>query len=286
MTEPQDLYGTLERMGRKPEVYARYTVDALWSSPDISEMMLRYHLDGDVDLASRRVEFIERSFDWLTAKFELREGSRIIDLGCGPGLYTNRLARRGAAVTGVDISPRSIEYARAQAAKDDLEIDYRLGDYLEVDLGSGYDLVTMIMCDFCAFSPEQRARILRRAGDLLAPGGAFLFDVYSEAYYETWDENVAFGAGMMDGFWSAEPYFGFQHTFRYDDEKVALEKYFIVERDRQTEYFNWFQHYSLASLTAEVESAELTVDEAFGDVAGEEFDASLPEFAMVVRRPD
>ena len=286
MSEPKGLYELLEWIGQKPAVYSRYTVDALWSSPDISEMMLSYHLDGDLDLASRRVEFIERSFDWLTRKFELRHGSRVIDLGCGPGLYANRLARRGATVTGVDISPRSIQYAIEQAAKDGLEIDYRLGDYLEIDLGSGYDLVTMIMCDFCAFSPEQRGRILRRAGELLAPGGAFLFDVYSEAYYETWDEHVAFGEGMMDGFWSAEPYFGFLHTFRYDDEKVALEKYYIVERERQTEYFNWFQHYSLASLTAEVEAAGLVVAEAFGDVAGEPFDDSLPEFAVVVRQPD
>ena len=285
MSEPQDLYELLARIGQKPEVYSRYTVDALWSSPDISEMMLSYHLDGDLDLASRRIEFIERSFDWITEAFELNEASRVIDLGCGPGLYANRLARRGVKVTGVDISPRSIEYAREQAAKDGLEIDYRLGDYLEIELEPGYDLVTMIMCDFCAFSPEQRARLLRRAGELMAPGGAFLFDVYSEAYYQTWEENVAFGEGMMDGFWSSEPYFGFLHTFRYDEQKVALEKYVIVERERQTEYFNWFQHYSLASLTAEVESAGLVVDEAYGDVAGEEFDDSLPEFAAVVRRP-
>jgi len=285
MTEPQDLYETLERIGHKPEVYSRHTVSALWSSPDISEMMLTYHLDTEVDLASRRVEFVERSFDWITQKFQLTEASRVIDLGCGPGLYTNRLARRGAQVTGVDISPRSIEYAREQAATDGLDIDYRLGDYLEIDIEPGYDLATMIMCDYCAISPEQRVRLLRRVGDLLAPGGAFLFDVYSEAYYQTWEESVAFGEGMMDGCWSSEPYFGFLHTFRYDEQKVALEKYVIVERERQTEYFNWFQHYSLASLTAEVESAGLVVDEAYGDVAGEEFDDSLPEFAVVVRRP-
>ena len=283
MSEP--LFETLERIGQKPAVYSRYTVDALWSSPDISEMMLRYHLDGEVDLASRRTEFIERSFDWLTVKFGLSEASRVIDLGCGPGLYANRLARRGVQVTGVDISPRSIEYAREQAQRDVVAIDYRLGDYLEMDLEPGYDLVTMIMCDFCAFSPEQRGRLLRRAGDLLAPGGAFLFDVYSEAYYETWDEMAAFGEGLMDGFWSAQPYFGFQHTFRYDDEKVALERYLIVERERQSEYFNWFQHYSLESLTAEVESAGLIVEEAYGDVAGEPFDPSTPEFAVVVRSP-
>ncbi len=273
MTDHTSLFETLERISQRPEVYSRYTTDALWSSPDISEMMLRYHLDGEVDLASRRTEFIETSLDWITSKFELGPDKRVIDLGCGPGLYANRLARTGARVTGVDISPRSIEYARERAERDGLDIDYRLGDYLALDIETGYDLATMIMCDYCAMSPTQRARLLERVGRLLAPGGSFLFDVYSVAYYETWEEMAAYGAGMMDGFWSSQPYYGFQNTFKYDDDKVVLEKYEIVERERSTEYFNWFQHYSVESLTAEVERAGLTVDEVYGDVAGEPFEA-------------
>jgi SAM-dependent methyltransferase len=279
-----DLFETLERIGRRPEVYSRYTTDALWSSPDISEMMLRYHLDGQVDLASRRTEFIDASLAWIAAHFDLGPGKRVIDLGCGPGLYTNRLARTGVGVTGIDISPRSLEYAREQAQRDSLDIDYRLGDYLTLDIEPGFDLATMIMCDYCALSPTQRGRLLKQVSGLLAPGGAFLFDVYSLAYFETWEEMAAYGAGMMDGFWSARPYYGFQNTFTYDDAEVVLEKYLIVEPDRQTEYFNWFQHYSVESLTAEVESAGLTVDEIHGDVAGEPFELSLPEFAVVVRK--
>ena len=284
MSDASILFETLERISQRPEVYSRYTADALWASPDISEMMLRYHLDGDVDLASRRTEFIETSFDWITQAFGLGPEKRVIDLGCGPGLYANRLARTGADVTGVDFSPRSIEYAREQAERDGLAIDYRLGDYLVLEIEPGYDLATMIMCDYCALSPDQRSRLLRRVGDLLKPGGAFLFDVYSLAYFKTWEEMAAYGAGMMDGFWSTEPYFGFQNTFKYEAQNVVLEKYLIVERERSSEYFNWFQHYSVESLTAEVEAAGLVVDEVFGDVAGESFESSLPEFAVVVRK--
>jgi SAM-dependent methyltransferase len=285
MSERARLFETLERINERPEVYSRYTADALWSSPDISEMMLRYHLDGEVDLASRRREFIDASVGWITRAFGLGAGSRVIDLGCGPGLYANRLARTGAAVTGIDFSPRSIDYARDRAARDSLKIDYRLGDYLEIDVEPGYDLATMIMCDYCALSPQQRARLLGRVAQMLAPGGAFLFDVYSLAYFETWEEMAAYGDGMMDGFWSAAPYYGFQNTFKYEAEKVVLEKYFIVERDRNTEYFNWFQHFDVASLTAEVEVAGLAIDGCYGDVAGEPFEPSLPEFAVVARLP-
>jgi len=279
------LFETLERINQRPDAYSRYTADALWTSPDISEMMLRYHLDGDVDLASRRTEFIEASFAWISERFGLGPERRVIDLGCGPGLYASRLARTGAQVTGVDFSPRSIEYAQERAEREGLTVDYRLGDYLALDIEPGYDLATMIMCDYCALSPDQRGALLRRVGELLQPGGAFLFDVYSEAFFETWEEMAAYGERMMDGFWSSQSYFGFQNTFKYEEERVVLERFLIVERERQTEYFNWFQHYSLESLTAEVESAGLIVDDVYGDVAGEPFEPSLPEFAVVVRQP-
>lgn len=283
MTQGDDLFDTLENINERPEVYSRYTADALWNSPDISEMMLRFHLDGNVDLASRRTEFIEASLAWIGDTFRLGPGSRVVDLGCGPGLYAHELARTSTDVTGVDFSERSIDYARSRATADGLLIDYVLADYLAWQPEGQFDLATMIMCDYCALSPEQRAALLKRVRALLAPGGAFLFDVYSLAYYATWEEQVAYGPGLMDDFWSAQPYYGFLNTFRYDSEKVVLEKYTIVEAEAVREYYNWFQHYDLDSLRAEIEAAGLALETAVGDVAGAEFEPTAPEFAVIVR---
>ena len=285
MSDGASLFETLRRINERPEVYSRYTADALWTSPDISEMMLRFHLDGDVDLASRRTEFIEASVEWINELFDLGPGKSVIDLGCGPGLYANRLATTGAALTGIDISERSIEYARAAAERDDVEVEYLVGDYLRLDTDRRYDLALMIMCDYCALSPQQRAQLLAKVGRLLEPGGAFLFDVYSLAYFATWEEQVSYGVGLMDDFWSASPYYGFLNTHRYDAEKVVLEKYTIVGEEGTTEYFNWFQHYDVESLSAEVEAAGLVVDQVFGDVAGEPYEEIAPEFAVVATVP-
>jgi SAM-dependent methyltransferase len=285
MIERDALFDALERINERPTLYSRYTADALWTSPDISEMLLRFHLDGEVDVASRRTDFIDASVDWMVSTFRLGAGKRVLDLGCGPGLYTNRLARSGARVTGVDFAARSIEHARADAEREGLVVEHVLGDYLAVDLEPGVDLAIMIMCDYCALSPSQRRRLLERVGEILAPGGTFLFDVYSLAAFETWEEQVAYGPGLMDGFWSAQPYYGFLNTFRYEAERVVLEKYAIVEATGIREYLNWFAHYDVASLTAEVEAAGLQVSTVHGDVAGATFDASTPEFAVTVRPP-
>jgi 2-polyprenyl-3-methyl-5-hydroxy-6-metoxy-1,4-benzoquinol methylase len=284
MADPDDTFRSLERINERPRPYSRYTADALWSSPEISEMLLRFHLDGGVDVASRRTDFIEASVEWITSTFDLGPGKRIIDLGCGPGLYTNRLARTGASVTGIDLSPRSIEYAREAAKREGVKVDHVLGDYLEYEPDEGFDLALMIMCDFCAFDPDQRGRLIRRVSGMLQSEGAFLFDVYSLALFGTWEEEVAYGPSLMDGFWSSSPYFGFLNTFRYAPERLVLEKYVIVQEDRTSEYFNWFQHYEPDSLSAELETHGLRVDRVLGDVAGADYDAEAPEFAVIARR--
>lgn len=53
--------------------------------------------------------------DFLVAALGLRPGSRVLDVGCGPGRHAHELARRGVEVHGIDISPRFVEMARASA---------------------------------------------------------------------------------------------------------------------------------------------------------------------------
>ena len=276
------LFAALERINERPALYSRYTADALWTSPDISEMLLRFHLDGEVDVASRRTDFIEASVDWMVATFDL-----------GPGQPRHRPRLRAGALhqpPGSHAAPASRAWTSRPApsstrARTPSGRAWRSSTCSATTWPStssrAYDLAIMIMCDYCALSPSQRRRLLERVGHILAPGGAFLFDVYSLAAFETWEEQVAYGPGLMDGFWSARPYHGFLNTFRYEAEKVVLEKYTIVEAAGSREYLNWFAHYDVAGLTAEVEAAGLTVSAVHGDVAGAPFEASAPEFAVV-----
>jgi hypothetical protein len=63
------------------------------------------------------------------------------------------------------------------------------------------------------------------------------------------------------------------------------EKYTLLEDAGTRDYLNWFQHYDVADLTAEVEAAGLTVIAVHGDVAGAPFEAGAPELFVAVRRP-
>lgn len=59
-------------------------------------------------------------------------GTRLLDVGCGGGYIAREMARRGARVVGIDISPRMVEHARAQEAEAPLGIEYHVGDAAEV----------------------------------------------------------------------------------------------------------------------------------------------------------
>jgi SAM-dependent methyltransferase len=262
-----------------------YTARELWTDEHTSEQMLAFHLDGKIDVSSRRESFINDSVRWLNDRFELSQGSKIIDFGCGPGLYASRLARLGAEVSGVDFSARSIRYARECAKRDRLEIDYVEADYLEYQPAGPFDLITMIMCDFCALSPAQRAGMLAKFERLLADQGRVILDVYSLKSFADKQEGLVCEKNQLDGFWSAQPYFGFVASFKYDDEKVSLDKYTIVEEGRQREIYNWLQYFTPDSLDREVREAGLTIDELYGNVAGSPYAADAAEFAVVLKRP-
>ena len=155
------MFEFLVDVNRRPEPFEEYTARELWTDSHTSEQMLAYHLNETGDAASRNHAFLDRSADWIVSHFGLGSGSKVADFGCGPGLYAQRLARAGAGVTGIDFSANSLRYAREGAVDEGLDIEYVEADYLGFETNRRFDLIMMIMCDFCALSPDQRGSLLR-----------------------------------------------------------------------------------------------------------------------------
>lgn len=278
------LFEELQRINGRPEPFSVMTIPELWTDPHISERMLRYHLDDEASGASRPSGFADRAVSWMSETFGLGPGARIVDLGCGPGQYTLRLARTGADVTGVDVSERSIAHATASADRAGLDIRHLVADYLEWEPDERFDLALMIYNDYGAMSPEQRHRLLQRLEGLLEPGGAFVFDVASIAGMAEVEEVATYAPQMMNGFWAPAPYHGFLNTFVYAEERASVDRYEIVERDRTRTFWTWTQYFDPESLGAELTSAGFERSQVLGDVAGAPYDPAAPEFAVIARR--
>ncbi|NYV73839.1 cyclopropane-fatty-acyl-phospholipid synthase family protein [Streptomyces sp. UH6] len=275
------MYEELAAINARPAVYAEVTTPDLWTDPHISERMLRAHLDPHVDLSSYRAEYVERIVAWIINRFGVGTGLRVADFGCGPGLYTTRLARTGASVTGLDLSSRSLDHATSLARAEGLSVRHLRQDYLTYRDDARYDLIILVMRDYGALPPNGRQALLRTVREHLDAGGSFVFDVDSASAFAHVREQATYAPSLMDGFWSARPYFGFHNTYRYEREHVSLDKYEIFQADGRKTYFNWVRYFTPQELIGELKEAGFADVDVLGDLTGSPYDSTAPQFAAV-----
>lgn len=274
-----------EPSSSRPAPFSVYTTPEFWDDPHISAQMLALHLDPDAEAASRPHAFVDRSVAWLVDELELRPGDRVLDLGCGPGVYAHRLARRGVRVLGLDASRRSIEHARAVAVADGLPAEFGVANYLVDDLGRDHDAAIVVYEDFCAMSPAQRGGLLRRTHDALRPGGAFVMDVTAAPRFALERPGERHERDLDGGFWADPPYDGSHETWTYPELRLVLDRYTITKDGRTRQFWNWLHCLTVAEVTDELVAAGFVVPQVYGDVAGAPFDPASPVFAVVTQRP-
>jgi len=274
------MYDLFKDFASKPELFSCYTTPKLWSDPHISNQMLAAHIDPSNDRASRQPKTINASVAWLDDQLIL-EGKRLCDLGCGPGLYARQFQERGAETIGLDISPKSIEYARKNADGPAAGIKYEILDYTQDSLPSGMDIFTLIYCDFCVLSANQRLHLLRQIHEKLNDGGQLALDVYSLAAFSKFRESVLVEHNLMNGFWSSQEYVGLRRAFRYESEKASLDRYLIVQPDAHWEVYNWHQYFSLESIATELETAGFRIDEVASSMTGAIYDDTSEQIAII-----
>jgi SAM-dependent methyltransferase len=106
---------------------------------------------------------------WL----EVRPGTRALDVGCGVGRWSRLLARRGAHVTGMDLSPTMIAQARSRATEAGL-IDrcrFMTQDLAALEAGERFDLILGVTVLQHILDPDALRAAVTRMTDHLAAGG-------------------------------------------------------------------------------------------------------------------
>lgn len=278
------MYHLLSQIMKKPELYTFYTAEALWNDPYISQQMLKCHLNPDTDLASRNPKFIDASVNFLEKRFHITKDSAVIDFGCGPGLYTARLAGGGCKVCGLDFSRSSIEYTRAEAIRLGLDIEYLEKNYLDYNPPKTFDLATIIYYDYCVLNDAQRQKLLSNMKGSIKDSGYIFMDVCTDQLYKQVQENTSLEYFDQPGFWSDQPHYVITSVFRYDDRRVSLHKYTIVEENRTLSIYNWHRYFTLEELRQELMYSGLIITEVYSDVIGTPYDPLSEGMAVIVQK--
>lgn len=251
-----------------------------WDDPYISRQLLAAHLDPSHDAASRQPAEIDRTIAHLASAGLVGPGTRVLDLGCGPGLYAQRLAALGCAVTGVDLSAGSLAYARQAAEAAGLDIDYRQQDFRTLDEPGRFDLVIQTYGELSTFPDDVRDDLLTRVRAALAPGGALVFDVSTPAQDPGPDEEWSVSDG---GLWRPGPHLVLTRLHRYPDALRCRQYTVLTAPDSVVTYRMWFRDYVPDTLAPVLAEAGLRVQDCWSSLAGDPWRAGSPWLAVLAR---
>ncbi len=225
----------------KPKLYEKGNA-VMWTDKHISQQLLHVHLNTEVDLGSRKMGTIDSTVEWILANNEKKQ-LNILDLGCGPGLYAEKLAKKGHNVTGVDFSENSIKYAKKEAKKKKLDITYLKENYLNLDLEeNAFDLVILIFTDFGPLLPNEREQLLAVIKKVLKPGGVFIFDVLNDKNIKDKISQRSWETSMQ-GFWKNEPYIALSNSFVYEENKVILYQHIVINEQGNISVYRFWTHF-------------------------------------------
>lgn len=254
-----------------------------WDDDYISQQMLNAHLNPDWDAASYNHKTIDRIVEWQVKYLNVKKGTKILDLGCGPGLYSTRFCQHGLDVVAMDYSRNSIRYAKNYAEINGLNIQYVYQDYLTMEYTEEFDIIFLIYCDFGALPDYKRDLLLQKIHKALKPDGIFVFDVFTRF---NWGQQANRNWYMSkSGFWRPDPHLVLEQTFHYEEENVFLQQYIIIDSEGEVSTYNLKDHYySKISITQLMKQHGYSVQDVWSDLAGKAYEEKTKGLGLAVKK--
>ncbi|MGH3076358.1 MAG: SAM-dependent methyltransferase, partial [Gaiellales bacterium] len=147
------------------------TADPDWFEGFFDDDYLRFAVDR------YPAEATAAEVDFLVSALDLKPGTRVLDLACGHGRHSVELARRGCAVTGVDLSEPSLALAAARAAEAGVDVRLERVDMRRIEFDAEFDAVINMFTAFGYFEEAENRLVLERVAAALVQGGTFLMEV-------------------------------------------------------------------------------------------------------------
>jgi SAM-dependent methyltransferase len=261
-----------------------------WNEPSFSARMLKEHLNQQHDAASRRSDKIDKHIAWIHGCVLQQKRVKVLDLGCGPGLYTQRLTQLGHECVGIDFSPASIAYAAANEAdreeQEQVRSTYLLQDIREADYGNGYGLVMLIFGEFNVFSPGDAKAILCKAHTALDPGGALLIEPQTESSIFQEGNSPRSWYSSPSGLFSDKPHICLTENFWDETSKTTSIRYWIINATtgQIARYSSTTQAYSQEELQSMLTACGFSQITFYPSLTGQVDDGQPDLFALTARK--
>ncbi len=221
----------------------------------------------------------EEEVEDIARLLALRPGAAIEDLGCGRGRHAIPLARRGYAVTGVDLSDKMLRLARIRSEKSGVLVEWVREDMRTFRRPGAFEACLSLFTSFGFFSDGENQKVLDNIGQSLKPGGRLLLDLRNAgkglSRLDDLDETREIVSGTL------------RMSMRYDHAtRRARAEHVLTRRDgiRISSAFD-VRIYSGEELSGMIGNAGMRVTDIFGSLSGAPFDDASTRMVLVAVRP-
>jgi len=219
-----------------------------------------------------------RETDAIVRMLQIDPGEKILDLACGFGRHSVKLAERGFKVTGYDLSESFLKHAQELANSIEVKIDLKQGDMRDIPFKDEFDVVINMFTAFGFFENEKEdLKVLKGVHKALKPGGQFLMDVINR------ETAIQVGAPRR---WIREnhSYLLEERFFDFFRSRLELTNQLILVNGERKEANYSIRLYTLTEMLGLFNAAGLVLTDVYGDFSGALYNAESPRMILVAQK--
>jgi 2-polyprenyl-3-methyl-5-hydroxy-6-metoxy-1,4-benzoquinol methylase len=222
-------------------------------------------------------EQTQKECDLLEQTFALPPGSRILDIPCGHGRHSIELARRGYAITGVDLSPAFLAEAEKRAAEAAVAVEWRRERMQRIRYPAAFDAAFCWGNSFGYLEPAETVEFVAAVAAALPPGARFVLHTGIAA------ESVL--PAFQEESWGAAGDYLYLERQHYDIASGRLQVHSILVRDGARTCRDYIQVvYSCAELVRLLATHGLELEALYGSSDRIPYQLGCRELILVARR--
>ncbi|REH97593.1 hypothetical protein DOS70_01580 [Staphylococcus felis] len=245
--------------------------ESIWTHSKFQNFILQSHLNDNIKGGGRGLKFVDLASSFISEVALQYSVETILDIGCGPGLYSKILAEKGFELTGIDVSKVSIDFAKKNAANAQLDINYINDDIKTCEIRNKFDMAMILYQTYSTFTLEDRTKILKKIYNSLNEEGLLLLDVPSVSLYQKlidinlWETNKEYDEIFNDNLLILT-----KHQ-KYKNNLMLNKAIYYFKQDGIYDFNEWYQHFSLTTIKNELDLVGFKTIAVYSDVDGSDY---------------